>query len=129
MVAHYFRQIVESMERRNFDRLLSQVRPGAELRLFELGDFRGPEGWKAALSDWMETFPESVLRLDEFINAGGKDVVLITDNRVTGTQSGVSAEGTTAFVLTIEEGMATRGRYFMSKAEALEAAGLSVSQK
>jgi ketosteroid isomerase-like protein len=60
----------------------------------------------------------------EFIDAGD-DLIVSMTNRGRGRRSGVETSWDVWLVWTVRDGTAIRGQAFMSKAEALEAAGLS----
>jgi ketosteroid isomerase-like protein len=74
-----------------------------------------------------DTYEDFKIRVERFIDAGGDDVVVLARYTASGTVSRVPLEGEHGYVWTLREGQAVRFQWFMSHAEALEAAGLSES--
>ena len=64
------------------------------------------------------------LQIDELIDAGGDDVVVLARYSGSGRGSGVQVAGEHGYVWTVQEGLAVRFQWFRSHREALEAAGL-----
>jgi ketosteroid isomerase-like protein len=89
------------------------------------GPVRGKEALRAYAQDWLDTFdnfrPEPV----ELIDAGDDKVIAIV--RISGRAklSGVETDLTYAALYTFRAGKIARGREYWTRAEALEAAGLS----
>jgi hypothetical protein len=121
-VARYYHHLVEHLRQGNFG-FLSTVT--GDLTFFELGTFQEPEGWKETLSAWLETFDPPAMELIEFVDPGTGKVILTLRVGGRGASSGASVEDVAFFVLTIQEGMAVRGRFLREKAKALKAAGPS----
>jgi ketosteroid isomerase-like protein len=71
-----------------------------------------------------DSYEDFKLQIDELIDAGGDDVVVLARYTGTGRGSGVQVTGEHGYVWTIREGLAVRFQWFQSHAEALEAAGL-----
>ena len=71
-----------------------------------------------------DSYEEFELQIDELIDAGGDDVVVLARYIGTGRGSGVQVAGEHGYVWTVREGLAVRFQWFQSHAEALEAAGL-----
>jgi ketosteroid isomerase-like protein len=65
-----------------------------------------------------------VFELEEILDAGGQDVVLVLGVRARGTQSGVEVGTRTAEVLTFHRGLIRRRVIYMDRSAALEAVGL-----
>jgi ketosteroid isomerase-like protein len=93
-------------------------------RFPETGEWRGPEGAFRLVTEQMEAFTEMWLKPEEYIDAGDQVVVPI---RFGGhaRHTGIDVEFPTVHVITFRNGKATRLEMYPSKAEALEAAGLS----
>ena len=72
-----------------------------------------------------DTYGDFQLRADNFLDAGGDDVVVLARYSGSGRGSGVPVEGDHGYVWTVKEGLAVRFQWFNSHREALEAAGLS----
>jgi ketosteroid isomerase-like protein len=74
-----------------------------------------------------DTYEDFKIRVERIIDAGGDDVVVLARYTASGTVSRVPLEGEHGYVWTLRDGQAVRFQWFMSHAEALEAAGLSES--
>jgi ketosteroid isomerase-like protein len=91
-------------------------------------DDRGPMHGKAAVrayaQDWLDTFDDFRAEAVELIDAGEKVIAIL---RISGRAklSGVETDLTYAAVYTIRDGKIARGREYETRAEALEAAGMS----
>lgn len=70
-----------------------------------------------------ETYPDFEFHVDEYLDAGGGEVVVLGRYTAAGTASGIVLEGEHGYVWTVRDGVAVRFRWFQSHAEALEAAG------
>ena len=86
--------------------------------------YRGREEWTEFLDTWTGDF-EWTLELEELIDAGDGQVVVISLQRATGKASGVPVELRMGGVWTVENGQVIRVENFLEPAEALRAAGLS----
>ena len=77
-----------------------------------------------SLRSIFEIYEDFRVQAQEFIDAGEKVVVAA---RISGTarRTGIPLEGTWAFVWTLRDGRLVRNQVFGTRAEALEAAGLS----
>jgi len=124
-VARFFAEIIRDMGRGSF-KWLSSIDANAEIRFFSVGTFRGPAGAQEAVEGWMEVFPGTTWELREFIDPPRQDeVVLLVPGTGAGGASGVPVDMEVGYVVTIQNGMATRFDVYSSMQEALEAAGLS----
>ena len=89
------------------------------------GVYRGRRGvlelWTSFLSAWesVRWDPEEIIEVDE------TRLIVLNHVRMRGRGSGVQVDATAAQLWTITDGKARRIKLFQSKAEALEAAGLS----
>jgi uncharacterized protein len=88
------------------------------------GPIQGKDALRAFAQDWFDTFDDFRVEPVELIDAG-EDVVAVV--RVSGRAklSGVETELTYAELWTLRDGKIARGRQYFTRAEALEAAGLS----
>jgi ketosteroid isomerase-like protein len=86
---------------------------------------RGHEEVVQAFIDYFEVWERLEMRTEEFIDAGGDDVVVFWHEVAKGRESGVVVETDTGTVQTVRGGKIIRVRSYMDRAEALEAAGLS----
>jgi ketosteroid isomerase-like protein len=88
------------------------------------GPYHGHEGAIQSMIDWTESFEEFHFEPTEFIDAGD-DVVVPNRQYGIGKGSGAKVEMTAAWVCTVKDGKIARLLEYSSKANALEAAGLS----
>jgi uncharacterized protein len=88
------------------------------------GVYRGREGVRQFLREWLEAFETHEIHAEDFIDAGDAVVVRV---RVTGRgkASGAEVEMPRWNVYRIRDGLVIRIEIFETKAEALEAAGFS----
>ncbi len=83
----------------------------------------GTRRGRRALRIVRDTYEDFELQVERFVDAGD-EVVVLAQYAATGPASGAQMTGEHGYVWTIEEGQATRFRWFQSHREALEAAGL-----
>jgi ketosteroid isomerase-like protein len=84
----------------------------------------GHDGWRAQIEKFNEAFTSLTHELLESIDCG-ENVVSVVHASGTATSSGMPGDTTLARVETWRDGRVVSMRYFMSKADALEAVGLS----
>ena len=72
-----------------------------------------------------ETYEDFMVHIEEIVDAGGDDVLVLAHYTASGRGSGVPLEGEHAYVWTVRDGQAVRFQWFQSHAEAYEAAGVS----
>ena len=89
------------------------------------GEFHGREGFMDFFADWIDAYEEWRHEFEEFVDAGGGQVVVTTVQHARLRGSDAWVDLLAGFVFTVEDGLMTRGRVFASRADALEAAGLS----
>ena len=89
------------------------------------GPIHGRDALRAYAQDWQDTFDDFTWEPVELIDAGGDNVIAVT--RISGHAklSGVETDLTYAALYTFRDGKIVRGREYWTRAEALEAAGLS----
>ena len=88
------------------------------------GPFRGIDEAMRAFEEWFESFDEFFMTTTEYLDAGDEVVVTaVTPGR--GKDSGARVEMTVYLVIAVRNGKISRYREYSTKAEALEAAGLS----
>ena len=87
--------------------------------------YRGREEVAQAFADYFAVWERIELRADEYIDAGGDDVVTFFHEVAKGRESGLVVETDTGTVNTVRNGKIVRVRSFMERSQALEAAGLS----
>ena len=97
------------------------------------GSYRGPDQFKRFMSWLTETFDDPHQEPNEFIDLGDvvgdegevvNRVIVSVTNSGRGKASGVETTWNVWLLWTIRDGRSVLGQGFMSKAEALEAAGL-----
>jgi ketosteroid isomerase-like protein len=81
-------------------------------------------GRDAFLAVW-DTYEDFEVEVDEIIDAGGDDVVVLGRFTASGRGSGVPLAGEMGFIWTVRDGLGVRFRWFQSHQEALQAAELS----
>src|SRR5829696_6271661 len=87
--------------------------------------YRGAEAVRGFWREWFSAW-ETIEYDYELIDAG-ESVVMLLDLRMRGRATGLELPfGKCAWVSTFKDGQVTHVRFFMSQAEALEAAGLSL---
>ena len=69
-----------------------------------------------------DTIQDFEMRIDEFVDAGDEDVVVLVHYTGSGRSSGAPVSGEQGHVWTVRDGSAVRFRWFQSHREALEAA-------
>jgi ketosteroid isomerase-like protein len=80
---------------------------------------------RAYMQDWIDTFDDPKIEAVELIDAGDDQVIAMLHASGRAKLSGVEIDMTYAVVYTIRHGKVARGREYMTRKEALEAAGLS----
>jgi ketosteroid isomerase-like protein len=87
------------------------------------GPFRGIDEAMRAFEEWFESFDEFFMTTTEYLDAGDEVVVsAVTPGR--GKDSGAQVEMPVYLVIAVRNGKIARYREYLTKAEALEAAGL-----
>ncbi len=86
--------------------------------------YYGHDGLRAFFREWYEAWENAEADYEEMIDAGDK-VISVETTRARGKRSGAEVELKHAAVWTIREGKVLRVVWFGTRAEALEAAGLS----
>lgn len=85
----------------------------------------GTRPWRDARDRLRETYADYLVDVEEMIDAGGDDVVVLGRYTASGPISGVQLAGEHGYIWTVRDGKGFRFRWFGSHAEALEAAGLA----
>jgi ketosteroid isomerase-like protein len=85
--------------------------------------YRGPQGAREWLDNWLEAWEEFEFWIDEVID-GGDRIVVIFSQRGRGKVSGVEIENTLAAVATLHDGKLVRGDLYLDVDEALQLAGV-----
>ena len=127
------RALIEASKRGEMDKVFALYHPDIEWSISELPmrgpDFepvyRGHEGIRTFWRTWAEAFETPSFDYEEFIDAGDTVVSVLTQ-RVRGRASGIEQVWSSyAQNWAVTEGRVVRVEFFQTRAEALEAAGLS----
>ncbi|HEY7152245.1 MAG TPA: nuclear transport factor 2 family protein [Solirubrobacterales bacterium] len=78
------------------------------------------EGWL----DWLEPWESYHIEVEEFIDAGD-DVISLARVRAQSARGGVPVEHSPAALWSVRHGKIVRVRFYLERAEALEAAGIT----
>jgi ketosteroid isomerase-like protein len=105
------------------DFLHPEVEFTEDARFPEAGVYRGRDAVEAYFKEFREEMAGHSLEIEEMLDAGD-EVVAVVRERARGTSSDVEIEWRAAFVWTMRNGRAVRGRAYLDRAEALEAVGL-----
>jgi ketosteroid isomerase-like protein len=90
-----------------------------------LGVYRGREGFLDFMRTWTEDFEDWSVRLDRLIDAPGDRVVAFMQQSGTGKGSGVAVDLDYGAVVDLHDGQVVRISLYMTRQQALKAAGLS----
>jgi ketosteroid isomerase-like protein len=121
----------EAFAREGLDRFMEHLTDDIEYRVLagggslELGALHGKDAVRAYFQDWIDTFDGFWMELVELIDAGG--VTVFTEERYGGhaSLSGVETDQANWTVFTIRDGKIAGGGEYLTREQALEAAGLS----
>jgi ketosteroid isomerase-like protein len=86
---------------------------------------RGRDEVVQGFVEYFENWERIELRADDYIDAGGGEVVVFHHEVAKGRESGVVVETDTGSVSTVRDGKIVRVRAFMDRADALRAAGVA----
>ena len=87
------------------------------------GVYHGHQGVRQLWSEQHEAWERFRLEMVEAVVVDPERVVTVTRVHALGKGSGIPIEANGALLWTIRDGLLCRGKFFQSKAEALEAAG------
>jgi hypothetical protein len=110
---YYWRQVDALNSAPEIEQIIrSAVTNGAELDMFSLGRFYGPDGWVAALREWKTSFADATFELERFANRPGTGVVHLLF-RASGTAAGGAQLNERYSVrYEIEDGVTKRARFY-----------------
>jgi uncharacterized protein len=122
------RRILDAFTRGDVEEVLSHMDPEAELHSAIVGGaeghvYRGHEGFRRWYEDSFESFEELRNEWSEFRDLGDR-VVALGHVKARGRESGVELDSPMGWVFTVRRGKLLRAEGFLSRADALEAAGL-----
>jgi hypothetical protein len=86
-------------------------------------EYKGVEGFREALSDWMSPYERFRLEIDEAITLPDK-IVFLARQIATTKHGGVEVETPSATVWWIEDGMLSQAVFYLDQRAGLRAAGL-----
>jgi len=87
--------------------------------------YHGRQEVAQAFVDYFTTWERIELRADEYIDAGGDEVVVFFHEVAKGRASGAIVETDTGTVNTVKDGRIVRVRSYMDRDDALKAAGVA----
>ena len=127
--------VIEASKRGEMDRVFAAYDPDIEWRISKLQTltpitdfepvYRGHEGIRRFWRTWAEAWETPTFEYEEFIDAGDT-VISVLSQRMRGRTSGIEQEWNAyAQNWTIKEGKIVGVEFFVDRAQALEAAGLS----
>jgi ketosteroid isomerase-like protein len=122
------RQVFDAFERGDQEEALSHADPEAELHSAVIGGaegnvYRGHEELRRWYAETFESFEEVSFEWSEFRDVSDR-VLAFGRIKLRGRESGVELDSETGWIVTLRHGKLVKGEGFLSKAEALEAAGL-----
>ena len=123
------RRSLEAFQRGDMEEMLSYMDPEGELHSAIVGGaegnvYRGHEGFRKWYADSFESFEELRNEWSEFRDLGDR-VLVFGHVKARGRESGVELDSPMGWVFTVRRGKLMKAEGFLSRADALEAAGLS----
>jgi ketosteroid isomerase-like protein len=119
------RRLIRAFNERDDQGIASMLAPDAEFESLTLQTYRGTTGLAEYRRNLDEAWAEWRLEADRFIPAGSELVVHLHRVRGRGRGSDIAIEQDIAIVWTLRTGHVTRGKAFLSQADALKVAGLA----
>ena len=123
------RNCVDAVNHGDIEQALSLIHPDVELHSAIVGGaegavYRGHDGFRTWFAESMESFEVLDTDLTEFREVDDR---LVAFGRIhaRGRESGLELDSETGWVFTVRRGKLVRAEGFLSRVEALEAAGLS----
>jgi uncharacterized protein len=123
------RRAWEASQRHDNEAALALYDPTVEIDTTERGEldagaYRGLEGVQDFFRNWLSSFGDFRSEVEEWIDAGDQ-VIAMVHSYGRGRRSGVPVDMLEAHLWTVLNGKLKRLQVFATKAQALEAAGLS----
>jgi ketosteroid isomerase-like protein len=127
------RRIYEAAMRRDAATVLALYDPDVELDASRIGvsnhpsgadAYHGHDGLRDLFREWHEAWGKIEYDYEELIEAG-EQVIAVVNRHARGRASGVEVERPFALLWTLREGKVVRVVWYLTREEALEAAGLS----
>ena len=91
----------------------------------DIGEMHGPVAVRRYIQDWIDTFDDSSVVVEELRDVGDDRVLAIQRVKGRAKLSDIEIDIRYAAVTTVRDGKIVRGREYLSVDEALEAVGLS----
>ena len=122
------RRSLEAYADGDLEEMLEFVDPDGELHSAIIGGaegkvYRGHEGFRRWFAESREIFEELKIELTEYRDLGDR-VVAFGQIHARGRESGLELDTATGWVFTVRRGKVVRAEGFLSRADALAAAGL-----
>ena len=123
------RRVYDAAAQRDADGIFALYDPEVELDASRLGladldVYHGHDGLRSLFREFADTWGEIEYSYEELIDAG-EQVVAVVTRHARGRASGVAVERPFTLVWTVRAGKVVRVVWFLTREEALEAAGLS----
>ena len=96
----------------------------AEGAIDDVGEMHGPIAVRRCVQDWIDTFDDFSVAVEELRDLGDDRVLSIQRLKGRAKLSGAETDLRFAVVSTVRDGKVVRGREYLSVEDALEAAGL-----
>jgi ketosteroid isomerase-like protein len=123
------RQAFQAFANRGLDAMAEFWDPDIEWRAAEgavddVGEMHGPVAVRRYVQDWIDTFDDASVVVEELRDVGDDRVLAIQRGKGRAKLSGVELDLRYAVVYTVRDGKVVRGREYLSVEDAVEAAGL-----
>lgn len=123
------RRLIGAFNRRDVDSVRADLHSDVELHEWQEAPgartYRGPEGIRAALDSWFETWAWMQIEIEDLLEVGDDRVLVTLHQRAKGSGSGIEVELRSFNVYTFRDGKVADMRLFTRRKPALEAAGLT----
>jgi ketosteroid isomerase-like protein len=120
--AQLVREILDALNREDVAGVLARVHPDFEWRTLESspvgGTYRGHEQVQHYVEDWLATFEDVRIDVDEMTTAGD-EVLVVVRGHGRGRGSGIEVNNRYCQVWTVREGAAVRMREYDSREQAV----------
>jgi len=119
----------EAFAHGGLDRYLEYFTDDVDYRADDTGPIHGKDALRAFFEDWITTFDGFRMEPVELIDAGEHTVVAVERFAGCAKLSGVATDQTVGEVFTLRNGRIARGREYLTRDEALEAAAWPTTQE
>ena len=96
----------------------------AEGAIDDVGELHGPVAVRRYIQDWIDTFDDNSVAVEELRDVGDDRVLSIQRLKGRAKLSGIETEVRYALVSTVRDGKVVRAREYLSVEDALKAVGL-----